>query len=206
MPLDRHGKEPIGRRGDAPSGREDAEAKQPAAAMPGMGGTPGSSPAGRRITQRAYEIAGTDPAIIRENELLRRERAAMQDRIAALERERDVASTAVARAIAAARRAKDAEADARTELAAALRRAPAGDCGRILTETAAKHGLEVVDLVAARRSKHLVPARHEAMYRCVRETTLSLTVIGRIFHRNHTSVGYGAMMHADRNNLPSSWA
>jgi chromosomal replication initiator protein len=77
-----------------------------------------------------------------------------------------------------------------------------GQCRAIIEEVAAKYDVPVKDILSDRRAKVLIPPRHEAMYRCVAETPLSLPAIGRVFHRDHTSIGHGVMRHHLRTGDP----
>ena len=77
-----------------------------------------------------------------------------------------------------------------------------GQCRAIIEEVAVKYDVPVKDILSDRRAKVLIPPRHEAMYRCVSETPLSLPAIGRIFHRDHTSIGHGVMRHHLRTGDP----
>lgn len=70
-----------------------------------------------------------------------------------------------------------------------------GSCAAILDEVAAKYGVSVRDLVSERRPRSILPARREAMYRCVVETSLSLPTVGRAFRRDHTTIGEAVMRH-----------
>jgi len=79
-------------------------------------------------------------------------------------------------------------------VAAAPKRGP-GACHRIIAEVAARHDIPVHDILSDRRARVLIPARHEAIWRCVMETPLSLPAIGRVFHRDHTSIGHAVMQH-----------
>jgi hypothetical protein len=78
-----------------------------------------------------------------------------------------------------------------------------GACQTIIEEVAAKYRLSPSDILSDRRSRAvLVPARHEAIYRCVLETPMSLPAIGRVFKRDHTSIGHAVMRHHFRTNAP----
>ncbi|MCW5718845.1 MAG: hypothetical protein KIS68_13540 [Bauldia sp.] len=79
-------------------------------------------------------------------------------------------------------------------IAAPPKRGP-GACHRIIAEVAARHDIPVHDILSDRRARVLIPARHEAIWRCVMETPLSLPAIGRVFHRDHTSIGHAVMRH-----------
>ena len=82
------------------------------------------------------------------------------------------------------------------------KRPPQGQCHRIVDEVAAKHHVRAGDILSDSRAHALIPPRHEAMYRCVAETSLSLPAIARIFHRDHTSIGHGVMRHHIRSGDP----
>ena len=57
----------------------------------------------------------------------------------------------------------------------------------IIRDVAAKHGVAVEEILGMSRQKHIVPARHEAMYRVRKERPdLSFPQIGKIFNRDHT--------------------
>lgn len=83
----------------------------------------------------------------------------------------------------------------RTEPVAAPPKRGPGACHRIIAEVAARHDIPVHDILSDRRARVLIPARHEAIWRCVMETPLSLPAIGRVFHRDHTSIGHAVMRH-----------
>lgn len=69
---------------------------------------------------------------------------------------------------------------------------------RICAEVAAKHGMTVADLTCDRRGKKIVLARHEAMWRCFKETQASYPAIGRVLNKDHTSVMHGVARHEER--------
>lgn len=75
-------------------------------------------------------------------------------------------------------------------------------CVQIAVEVSSNRGVRIVDIVSKRRQQPLVEARHEVMYRCATETTLSLPKIGEIFRRDHTSVIYAIIAHASRTGAP----
>lgn len=77
-----------------------------------------------------------------------------------------------------------------------------GPCHRIIAEVSEKHGIPVKDILSERRAWALIPARHEAIYRCVAETSLSLPAIGRVFNRDHTTIGASVMRHHVRTGAP----
>jgi len=72
--------------------------------------------------------------------------------------------------------------------------------GRMIAlQTARKHGLTIHELLSPRRQRKIVLARHEAMWRCVKETSLSLPHIGRILGgKDHTTVLHGVRRHQQR--------
>lgn len=66
----------------------------------------------------------------------------------------------------------------------------------IVREVCAKHCLTKSELMSDRRARNLVAARHEAMYRMSKETTMSLPAIGRrMGHKDHTTVLHGIRRH-----------
>lgn len=68
----------------------------------------------------------------------------------------------------------------------------------ILGEVAKKHGFTLVELLGDGRHRELVVARHEAMWRCLRETGKSGAAIARMLRRDHTMVAHGARRHEER--------
>ncbi len=64
--------------------------------------------------------------------------------------------------------------------------------GRILRLTAETWGLDLSDLSGPKRHRHVVEARHVAMYLLRAYTGLSLPEIGKMLHRDHTTVLHGA--------------
>lgn len=69
---------------------------------------------------------------------------------------------------------------------------------QIVIEVATKHGFTVNEMVSHRRARPLVIARHEAMWRCFKETPCSLPQIGRLFDRDHTTVLHAIRKHEQR--------
>ena len=69
------------------------------------------------------------------------------------------------------------------------RRPPTG--AEILALAATSHRLSVADLKGPSRRRHVVMARHTAMYLCRKHTDLSLPKIGKLFGgRDHSTVSY----------------
>lgn len=69
---------------------------------------------------------------------------------------------------------------------------PLTDAQAIIRDVCVKHGLTKTELLSARRMRTLVVARHEAMYRMSKETSMSLPMIGRrLGGRDHTTVLHG---------------
>lgn len=68
---------------------------------------------------------------------------------------------------------------------------PQTELQELVAAIARKHGLTVADLTGPRRFQKLVDARREAM-RAVKDARpcLSLTQIGRMFHRDHSVIYY----------------
>jgi hypothetical protein len=74
-------------------------------------------------------------------------------------------------------------------------------CKDVAREVALKHNVRLEDMLGPMRSKSLVKARHEAFFRCRSEVTrnnfpVSYPEIGRLFHRDHTTVLYGIRTYA----------
>jgi chromosomal replication initiator protein len=59
---------------------------------------------------------------------------------------------------------------------------------RIQREAAAAAGVTVAVLLSHRRTRPLVEARRAAIVRASRETNLSFSALGRLFHRDHTTI------------------
>jgi hypothetical protein len=69
----------------------------------------------------------------------------------------------------------------------------------IIREVAAKHGVEIREMLSQRRGRPVVAARHEAVYRMRYETTMSLPQIGRrMGGRDHSTVLHGIRSHECR--------
>lgn len=69
----------------------------------------------------------------------------------------------------------------------------------IVDEVCAKHGLTYLEIIGDQRGKKIVAARHEAMYRLSKETTLSLLAIGRVMGgKDHTTVIHGISQYAKK--------
>lgn len=75
---------------------------------------------------------------------------------------------------------------------------PKMQVARIKRETAEKHGVTAVDIDGPRRSVKIVRARHEAMWRAHRETSLTLTPLAKLFNRDHTTFLWGIRQHEAR--------
>jgi chromosomal replication initiation ATPase DnaA len=69
----------------------------------------------------------------------------------------------------------------------------------IASDVAKKHGLSVVELRGKSQIRRIAHARHEAFWRCRRETPYSTTTIGIWFgDRDHTTVIHGVSWHEKR--------
>jgi hypothetical protein len=69
----------------------------------------------------------------------------------------------------------------------------------IIDQVCAKHSLTRSELIGCRRERRLVAARHEAMYRMSKETTMSLPAIGRrMGNKDHSTVLHAIRKHAAR--------
>lgn len=76
---------------------------------------------------------------------------------------------------------------------------PMTSAQRIIKDICHKHGCTMGELYSARRAHPLVVARHEAMYRLSKETSMSLPAIGRrLGGRDHSTVIHGVKKHALR--------
>lgn len=75
---------------------------------------------------------------------------------------------------------------------------PKMQVARIKRETAEKHGVTAVDIDGPRRSVKIVRARHEAMWRAHRKTSLTLTPLAKLFNRDHTTFLWGVRQHEAR--------
>jgi hypothetical protein len=70
---------------------------------------------------------------------------------------------------------------------------------QIIREVAAQHGFSAAELIGPRRQVQLVAARFEAMWRIKTERPdMSLPMIGRLFHRDHTTILHGTRVHERR--------
>lgn len=78
----------------------------------------------------------------------------------------------------------------------------ASSCREIIRAVAKAHRLGADDVLSRSRLRTIGAARTEAMYRCVAETHHSLPAIGRIFGRDHTSVGAAVIRHHLKTGLP----
>lgn len=61
----------------------------------------------------------------------------------------------------------------------------------IMREVCAKYGVTLKDVLSRRRTGKIALPRQEIMWRLRHETPASLPQIGRMLHRDHTSVLYG---------------
>ena len=61
----------------------------------------------------------------------------------------------------------------------------------IMLEVAEKYGVTVYQLTSSSRTKHVVKPRWEVMRRLRDELDLTLDAIGRVVHRDHSTVLYG---------------
>lgn len=67
----------------------------------------------------------------------------------------------------------------------------------IAEEVCARHGVTMTEMISHRRAMRVVPARFEAIWRCHKETPMSLPQIGKHFDRDHTSVLYAIRRHQE---------
>ena len=81
----------------------------------------------------------------------------------------------------------------------ATRRIRNTSADRILKEVAGRHGLSIETLVSSLRTRPVVAARHEAMFRMRLEAGLTLKRIAeRVGVRDHKTVHYGLERHRSR--------
>jgi len=66
---------------------------------------------------------------------------------------------------------------------------------RILRETCERYGLSEESVLSARRDKHIVDCRSEAIWLIAKETGLTLSAMGRFLGRAHTSVIHSIRRH-----------
>lgn len=69
---------------------------------------------------------------------------------------------------------------------------------RIASEVIRKHGVSVQEMRGQRRDKVATAARQETMYRLQHEAGMSAAAIGRILHRDPTTVASGIEAHKKR--------
>lgn len=62
---------------------------------------------------------------------------------------------------------------------------------RIIVECAIENGVSVADLKSTKRTRDVAWPRQDCFLRLREHTNLSLTQIGRMFSRDHTTVLYG---------------
>ena len=68
----------------------------------------------------------------------------------------------------------------------------------IRNECAAKHGISTLSIMSRRKSRDIVLARHEALWRSTMQTTCSLPRIGRYWGLDHTTVLQAMRSHQRR--------
>jgi hypothetical protein len=72
----------------------------------------------------------------------------------------------------------------------------AGHWHDIVREVCVKHEITKSELMSVRRARNIVAARHEAMWRMSKETSMSLPAIGRrMGGKDHTTVLHGIRRH-----------
>jgi Bacterial dnaA protein helix-turn-helix len=69
---------------------------------------------------------------------------------------------------------------------------------RVIRQVARAHGVPVEKMADPSKPTRLVHARQEAMYRGIYELGMSLSEVGRVLNRDHTTVLHGARMHMKR--------
>lgn len=61
------------------------------------------------------------------------------------------------------------------------------DARKIIQAVAAEYGVTFAEIVSPRRSRQLVAARQEAVWRVKKQTLLSFPMMGRLFRRDHST-------------------
>ena len=77
-----------------------------------------------------------------------------------------------------------------------------GRCRRIVLEVAEARRVPAQDIMSRSRLRRISAARTEAIFRCVAETQLSLPAIGRIFNRDHTTIGAAVVRYHHKTGTP----
>lgn len=72
----------------------------------------------------------------------------------------------------------------------------------IVADICKRERISIREMLSQGRHARLVRARQEIMYLGAKLTHLSLPTMGRLLHRDHTSVLHGIRKHAARNGLP----
>lgn len=68
----------------------------------------------------------------------------------------------------------------------------------IVAQVAIETGYSIAALKGGRRGKGLVQARHYLMWRLASETSLYMAQIGRLLHKDHTTILWGVKKHEER--------
>lgn len=77
-----------------------------------------------------------------------------------------------------------------------------GPCRRIIVEVAKARRVPAREIMSRSRLRRIAAARTEAIFRCVAETQLSLPAIGRIFDRDHTTIGAAVVRYHHKTGTP----
>ncbi|MHA1559199.1 MAG: helix-turn-helix domain-containing protein [Alphaproteobacteria bacterium] len=77
-----------------------------------------------------------------------------------------------------------------------------GPCRRIVLEVAKVRRVAGREIMSRSRLRRISAARTEAIFRCVAETQLSLPAIGRIFNRDHTTIGAAVVRYHHKTGTP----
>jgi len=75
---------------------------------------------------------------------------------------------------------------------------PTAPVRRIQQEEATAAGITVDELLSRRMASKFVNARHKAIWRAAQETNYSLPRLGRLFHRDHTTILSALRRYAER--------
>lgn len=116
----------------------------------------------------------------------------------------DVAARQIELRAARERREAEAAAEREAKITAAFRLAvdstanPKATAARVMRQAAERHGVSVEQIAGLCRQAKINAARQEAMWTVRERTPLSLTQIGVLFNRDHTSVLWGIRQHEAR--------
>lgn len=86
----------------------------------------------------------------------------------------------------------------RFQTAGAIMAAPVSPGNAIIQQVANKHRVTVIQIMSKRRTKYIVLARHEAIWRISTELAWSSPQIAAVFDMDHSSVLHAIRTHEER--------